>query len=417
MRAKAPLESVIRKMRKDIGVGSPSERLFRSRGTTAFTVSYRGNDSEQVAAVTNALASLFVEENLKVREEQASGTSNFLKTQLEEMRRELEETERRVGVFKSQHVGELPHQQEANLTSLTHLNTRLQMNRDQQIRVSARLSDLESLLSAELTEVVGGPNATAVRITELRQELRELREQYNDKYPDVIRVENEIASLVEQLNEYQSSSTEEQTAVLGNSRAAMIRRDISEARAELKTAQAEAELIQSDIATYQGRVDRAPLVEQQYQILIRDYETNNELYRSLLNRQKEADLAENMEHRQKGEQFRIIEPAISSEIPAAPNRPLLLVLALVLSLGLAAGLVVLLEQIDSSFNTIEDLRSSVSLPVLASIPPIVTEKDRRRNRIKFCFAVLSSIAGLVLVGRVAYFIAAGNYGLTSLLLR
>ena len=115
-----------------------------------------------------------------------------------------------------------------------------------------------------------------------------------------------------------------------------------------------------------------PRREQEYKELARDYETTRELYQSLLKRHEEAQIAESMEQRQKGEQFRIIEPAVASWQPIA-NRLRLVAMALVLALGVAAAAVVLAEQVDTSFHTVDELRAHVSLPLLGSIPRIVTD--------------------------------------------
>ena len=123
-----------------------------------------------------------------------------------------------------------------------------------------------------------------------------------------------------------------------------------------------------------------PRTEQEYQKLARDYETTQELYRSLLTRQAQAEVAENMEQRQKGEQFRVIEPALASEKPTAPDRPRLIGLGLVLALALAVAAVVVAEQLDTSFHSVDDLRNHARAPVLASIPQVLTAASLRARR-------------------------------------
>ena len=115
-----------------------------------------------------------------------------------------------------------------------------------------------------------------------------------------------------------------------------------------------------------------------------------------------------MEQRQKGEQFRILDPAMASEQPAAPKRPQLILLGLLLSLGLAAGSVLLAEQLDTSFHTLDDLRASTRVPVLVSIPHIAIEADARRRHRRFGIGATAAILVLALIAGSSYFIAKGN---------
>src|ERR1043166_395858 len=126
-------------MREDIklelkGVDVKGER----RATVAFTISYRGSDPRTVALVTNTLASFYIEENLKVRERQATGTAEFLRVQLDETKKRLDVQERQVSEFKRRHLGELPQQMEPNLATIERLHSQLRLNADNQTRAMER---------------------------------------------------------------------------------------------------------------------------------------------------------------------------------------------------------------------------------------------------------------------------------------
>jgi hypothetical protein len=124
-----------------------------------------------------------------------------------------------------------------------------------------------------------------------------------------------------------------------------------------------------------------------------------------------------MEQRQKGEQFKILDPAVPSNIPAAPNRIRLLVMSLVLSLGLAGGALMLAETLDTSFHSADELREFTIVPVLASVPRIVTEVDRRRRQWRFRLAAAGATLGLVLIAGVSYVVSHGNEQLVQMLSR
>jgi hypothetical protein len=185
--------------------------------------------------------------------------------------------------------------------------------------------------------------------------------------------------------------------------------------AELKILKGEDKRLRAGITTYQARVENVPRREQEFRELSRDYESTRALYESLLKRFEEAQLAESMEQRQKGEQFRVLDPAVPNPAPAAPNRVRWLVIALVGSLGLAVGAVVLAEQVDTSFHTVDDLRAFSAVPVLVSIPRIMTRADLRRRRWRMRLGAGAAVIGLVAVVGLAYFAANGNEHLVSLL--
>src|SRR3989454_11731103 len=145
LRKQATLEDAVERMRRDIRMEFKG-RDIRMESTVgapqvgpvaaiAFTLSFRGRDPDTVAKVTNTLASLFVQENLRLRERQAAGTAEFLRVQLEGTKRKLDQEERRLSEFKEQHLGELPEQTAVNQTTLIRLNAELRFNKESQTRI------------------------------------------------------------------------------------------------------------------------------------------------------------------------------------------------------------------------------------------------------------------------------------------
>ncbi len=420
LRKRISPELVIERMRSDIRLELRGvEQRGRGGATIAFTISYRGSDPQTVSLVTNTLASSYIEGNLKVRERQATGTAQFLKVQLEETKKRLDEQEHRVSEFKKRHMGGLPQQMEANLATLERLNAQLRLNSDNQTRTMERRDALtKRLAEADSFSSVGGPDATAARIARLNQELTQLRTLFSDKYPDVIRVKAEIAALERQLaGTKPDGSPEPEPSASADPAVLRLKQTLSEVEAEIKVLKGEEKGLRAAVATYQQRVENSPQREQEFQELSRDYETTKELYRSLLKRYEEAQIAESMEQRQKGEQFRILDPAIPSKEPAAPKHFQLILMGLMLSLGLAAGAVVLAEQLDTSFHSVDDLRGFTTMPVLVSIPRIVTEADGRRRRWRIRLAAVLAILSLTLIVGTSYFVARGNEQLVWILAR
>ena len=438
LRQRVAAEEVIERMRKDIKLElKGAETRGQREATVAFTISYQGSDPATVALVTNTLASFYIEENLKARERQATGTADFLKVQLGETKKRLDEQEQRVSEFKRRHIGELPQQMEANLGTLERLHTQLRLNADNQTRATERrqalsnqLAEAESLLATPaLAAPVGGSGrppsrseTIEARLAKSKEELAKLRTRFSDKYPDVVLLAAEISALERELADAESRDPKREEKALPQATpltpyVLRLKEALSEVEGETKVLKGEDKRLRDAIATYQGRIENVPKREQEFRELSRDYESTRELYQSLLKRSEEAQLAESMEQRQKGEQFRVLDPAVPKPKPAAPNRVQLFVIVLLGSLGLAAGAVVLAEKIDTSFHTIDDLRAFSPVPVLVSIPLIVTHTDRRRMRWHMRFGATAAFVGLVAIVGLAYFAANGNEQLVSLMVR
>ncbi len=425
-------EEVIARVRGDIKLELKSAKVTDQReATIAFALSYQGSDPGTVSAVTNTLAGFYIEENFKARERQAIGTAEFLKVQLEETRKRLDVQEQQVSTFKRRHLGELPQQMETNLATLAQLHAQLRMNADNQTRTSERrqmmssqLADAQSLVPPSYVGPTG-PVPEAVRLAQMKQDLARLRTQFSERYPDVVQLAAEVAALEHALAETKSSepkAEEKPGAPQPTPPAAplspyvlRLKEALSETQADIKVLKSEEGRLRNGIAAYQARVENVPRREQEYVELSRGYESTRELYQSLMKRYEEAQLAESMEQRQKGEQFRVIEPAIPTSQPAAPNRVRLLLMAVAVSLGLAVGVVVLAEHIDTSFHSIDDLRAFSAVPVLVSIPRIVTQAGLRRARWRMRLTTSGALLGLVMIVGMAYVVANGNERLVSLL--
>ena len=416
VRERAPIETVVEKMRRDIqlelkGVDQTTGRTV----TVAFNLSYRGRDPETVAGVTNTLASFYVEENSKIRERQAAGTAQFLKVQLDETKRRLDEQDRRLNDFRTRHVGELPQQMAVNLATLERLHAQLHLGSANQLRaMDRRATVLKELAEADPGSGVGVPDATSARLAKLKQELLDLRRRFTDKYPDVVRVKMEIAALEREMAEAKPDASPA-PAASADPAVLRLRAALREVGAEIEALKAEEQRLRRDIAAYQRRVENAPQREQEFKELSRDYDMTKDLYASLLKRYEDAQLAESMEQRQQGEQFRILDAALPARLPAAPNRLRLMLMGLMVSLGIAAAAVMLAEHVDTSFHTIDSLRAITKAPVLVSIPLIVSDADRRRKKWRQCLTAASVLVALALIVQASAYIARGNEQLVTML--
>ena len=413
-------EEIVEFMQKNIQVQLPGKAK-----EGYFTISYIGKDPKVVTLVTNKLASLFIEENLKLREQQAVGTSEFLSTEMNATKTKLEEQERLISEFKRKNLGELPEQREANLRVMDQLQMQSQRigdgikaAQDRKLLIQKQLQDYEMLsntasqsLAAQEEAAQATPSSTAsfptsaaaaksknpytVQLEQHRNYLSDLQAKYTEKHPDILVAKKKIADLEAKSAQFEASQAEAEkpekagppsvasasakptTAQKGVSvdprlspRFKELENQIISANMEIERLKKDEANVRNQIVLYRERIENTPSREQALAVLTRDYNNTRESYSSLLKKSQEAQQAENLERRQKGEQFKIIDPA---RIPEKPYRPdMAKILLIGLFLGFFGGVAVAFfrEQMDRSFRDAEDLQVTLGFKVLANIPRI-----------------------------------------------
>lgn len=349
-RRHATMEAVVEKMRRDIHV--ELARTDRGRPTTiGLKISYIGLDPKSSAAVPNALAQLYVDENTRMREGQTSEMARFLKTQLDDARAQVDIQEKRVDAFKQSRAGELPEQVSINMVALERLNQQLRQNADDQQKLRDRQQRASGITTSE---------SDVDPLQALKTKLADLQTRYTDQHPDVIRTKAQLADLQREL------------AAKPPTPRRAVHAPVTELDNELAALKRDEARIRTDIAENERRIQSAPTVEQQLEQVERDYSSAKESYTSILKRYEEAQLADSMERTKSAESFRILDPAVLPTFPAAPNRMRLLILAAFFAISAGIGTMILLEQLDTSFHSVGDLRQFTSVPVLASIPYVHT---------------------------------------------
>jgi len=447
LRRTRPMPDVVERMRKDIAIDvkEPPERRGRESTSMVFTLAYTTTDPVVSARVTNTLASLFTEENRRQREQQAVGTSEFLEAQLRELRTKLAAQEQKITAYKEQHLGELPEQKEVNLRTLERLqqqlslayeNNRRATERRQNISQSMNNLDLASAMAGSPGAALAGPTVTpaesaAARLSILRQEMAALQTTYSDRYPDVIQMREQIRIMEHRVAEEEkkvaaaqagktprgqvSRSSRDMQLAVQNPYVLSLMQQRDQADVEAKASTDEIKSLTGQIAVYQRRLEMTPKRDQELALITRDYETTRDMFRQLLAKRGEADIAAELEQRHKGEQFRVIEQARLPERPAGPNRVRLLIVGMVLALGAAGVAVVLAEQVDTSYRRAEEVRATAGVPVLSTIPRIVTEDDRLHTARQRRMALAVVAVGLLAVVGTSFMVAHNNQSLVTLL--
>ena len=391
------LEEKIANMRKRVQV-----KIERARhGAEAFSIQFTGSEPQKVMRITNTLASFFMDENLKVREAQAIGTSEFLYSELEKTRRRLEEHELKLSAFRSKYLGGLPDELESNLRTLDRLqqqladkNTELREAKNALALVASQIATVKqqqnigtrSSTQASQFAPPFGMTESEEQLFLAEQEYNELLSRYTDRHPDIQRIKKRIEKLTRAVEvERGLSANEEAKASVSKPRAtinpalmqlqaneALIKNDIEKIGYNIRD-------IEGKMKVYQRRVEDTPKRELQLQSLKRDYANIRDIYNSLLDRKLEAELSVNMEKKQKGEQFRIIDYARLPEKPISPNVEKFFFLAVFLGLGLAVGFIFLLEFFDPFIRRDEQLEDELDLTILATTPLLKDSVKERKE--------------------------------------
>ena len=381
------------------------------RRNDSFQISFDSGNPETAMKVVNRLASLFIEQNLQVREQQAIGTTNFINAEAERLRKELEEQESLVTHYKVNNRFELPDQLDANLRIVEQLRDELKGNMATAASMQERLGSLQKQLveaSAPMPSIskTGESeiklNLPANQKIQFRQkELDSLLIRYSEKHPDVMRLRAEIVAIEKELQ-----AEREKNKKVGSSKQPsenplkqIIEEQIDSLKSSIDAIQTSNGELRNAIAVHQKRIENIPMRGIELTKVTRTYDITLRKYQDLLAKGLESQLSENLEKKQKGEQFQLIDPANLPLAPVKPNRPFILFGGLVAGIigGLAAAF--LWDLLDRSFRNSDDLAGFIDLPILATIPAIVTRGailERRRSQGLLGISTL----GLLLVGLI-----------------
>jgi protein tyrosine kinase modulator len=425
-----PMEEIVQLMRKDVGIqlGVAQGNPRQANASPSFRISYTGSDPRTVMRVTERLATLYIEENLRDREAQAESANQFLEAQVEEARKYLIEHEKKLEAYRLRFSGELPSQVQANMQAIQ--NTQLQIqalaqsmsqDRDRRLMIDRLLVDAEP---AGPSSTVPGFSASdiprtklpvslpaAQRLKQAKTELRVLEQRLKPEHPDIVRMERTLAELEKEAEqealEPPLSPESQSSPVLPNPLEIQRQTRFREMRAERATLdqrivekEAEEQRLRDVVAGYQARLAATPKRETELMELTRDYDPLRGIYTSLLAKRENAKAASNLERRQIGEQFKVLDPARTPEKPFTPNRVQINSFGALAGLAAGMGLLLLVEYRDRSLRTEDEVVAALALPVLALIPLVTTTAEqqlKRRNWIVGLAIATSALVGVTLV--------------------
>jgi polysaccharide chain length determinant protein (PEP-CTERM system associated) len=370
--------------RKNIGIAPIHSAVARSGGLPGFFISYTAGDARTAQLVCGEITTLFMNENLRARQDAAQGTTDFLKQQLEDAKRKLDDNDAKLAAFQRQYIGKLPGQENTSINMLTSLNgqleastqalTRMEQDKDFNQTMLAQQLQIQNAANAagSTTSTYYAGQAEQAELQALIAQEAELSTHYTADYPDVIAIHRKIADLRKKIAAIPPPTTVTTATNTGPSRydspsVQQLRAQIRSSTLGIEATKLEQAKLQQAIRLYQERIESSPLVEEQYKDLTRDYDTSVKFYDGLLNQMNHSKMATDLEREQQGEQFRVMDEPNLPEGPTYPNRDLFAFGGGAVGLALGLMLAAFLEYRDTALRTEQDVWAFTHLPTLAVI--------------------------------------------------
>lgn len=362
--------------RKGIGIKPIQSDIARTGGLPGFFISFTANDPRTAQLVCGEITSLFVSESIHARETSAEGTTDFLKGQLDDAKSKLDEQAAKLAKFQQTYAGRLPGEEETNMNMMGTLNTQLDAATQALTRMEQDKSYEEALLTQQ--EALGSqspeqklaPQTQQAELQRLLNEESDLAARYTDDYPDVVAVRKKIQDLREQMAKAPAPS---KSPVLG----AASHNDspaVQQLRAQLRALdigitdkKREQQRIQGQLQMYQARISSSPEVQEEFKNITRDTQTAQQFYDDLLNKMNQSQMATDLERRQQGEQFSVMDEPNLPEEPTFPKRGVFVGGGLAGGIFLGLLLIGVLEYRDTALRSERDVWAFTKLPTLALI--------------------------------------------------
>ncbi|MEW6378730.1 MAG: XrtA system polysaccharide chain length determinant [bacterium] len=396
LKIKTPLEleMLIERMRESTSIEITGKNLYR--------ISYGGDNPKVVQNVVNTICNLFIEENLGATRGHAQDAFSFIEAQLSTYKKKLEESETAIRVFKEQNLGQLPGEEGDNLKKLEEYRNLLTETERELQEARLQKSLLEHQLAAEQPLILFFSSSSSDtqplenQLAQLKLQLSYLLNKYTEKYPEVISTKAQIEKIEQKIaeeakNKNKNKSRGEKKASEEHKRAdsttealnpmyQQMRQDLGNIEIKIDVLAARVQEYKEKTEEYEQRVQNIPKLEEELIQLQRGYDVNAGIYKTLLNKLEEARISRELELREKGSNFQIIDLAQLPLIPSKPKRPQLIVISMALGLLSALATIYLLQHFDSSPKNLDEARAYFDYPVLAGIPLIISEEDKKRKR-------------------------------------
>jgi len=373
---KATMDDRVEMTQKAIGI-KPIQSA-QSHGMPGFFITFKASDARTAQLVCTEITSLFVTANLTARQQSAEGTTDFLKQQLADSKRSLDEQDAKLAAFEEKNIDRLPGEN-SNQATMPALTSQLDAVTQSLARLQQNETFIQALISQQTHDLQTTESGNGISEDERRKELKalltekkELEAQYTPDYPDVVAVNRKITDLQAEIAH---APAEPAPAVPATNRAdppqlMQLKFQLKSVEQSIVSSKQEQARLQQELKTYEARIEASPVVEEEYKQVTRDHQTALEFYNTLLKKMNESSMATALEQRQQGEQFTVMDAANLPDSPSYPNRQLFA--AGGFAIGLMIGLLItaLLEYRDTSLRNERDIWAFTKLPTLATISHI-----------------------------------------------
>lgn len=373
-------------VRKDIEIRPVRSQITSSASLPGFRIIFKASDAHTAQLVCADITGMFLGENQHSRESASQGTTDFLREQLAEAKHSLDDQDAKRADFERQFMGRLPGEESPNVNMLTSLNTQLESANQELARMQQDRSLQETLLTQSVgsqaqaasssggggASSAGSPNVLQLELQSLLTEEASLTSHYTSDYPDVIAIRRKISDIRREIA--QTPAAPPPAAITSTAPSRFDSPAVQQMRAQLRATdfgiqekRREQGQVQSQIRTYQERIQSSPMIAAQYKQLNRDYQTVETHYDDLLAKLSTAKMATDLEKRAQGEQFRMMDEANLPDQPFSPKRGVFAAAGVAIGLAFGIGLAALLEYRNTAMRTERDIYAFTKLPTLGVI--------------------------------------------------
>jgi polysaccharide chain length determinant protein (PEP-CTERM system associated) len=415
------MESIIAMMRRDIDVQVNTSRRDITDG---FDIKFRYRDPKVTQAVTQELASKYVNVQTSTSVNSANAAKQFIDAQVAQTKEELDKIDQRRLDFMQQNLGSLPSEADSLLRQLTGLRESQKALIAEVGRLQDRRSTLATQLSlvkkqteqsiGDLAENMTDPKTTlgwaelVKRKADLQSELRQLQTQYKEGHPDVIAKKEQIDSVQKemdrQIDEWKERIADRTKKLqhMPDMQAGAIEAEMKNVDSEMKRQQKMLDDSEQQIGQITERINKVPGADVQLGAIEREYQTKKAAYDKLLETQQKISLGADAATQQQSEGIEVVDPANLPQKPVAPKRLMLAVMGVVAGLGLGLLLAAIFEiPLLLTIQSSEDARHYTGLPVLIAVPELLTPQEARaiprRRRLLLAAGVIATIVSIPLL--------------------
>jgi polysaccharide chain length determinant protein (PEP-CTERM system associated) len=364
--------------RKALHIEAIQSEIARSNGLPGFKIAFTANDPHTAQQVCAEITSQFTGVNLKARNAAASNTTDFLQEQINDAKRTLDDQDQKLAQFQQKYFGMLPGDQGSNENIMSGLNSRLDATTQTIQTLEQNRSVVEALLAQQVPTSASGvpaaqaPQAQQAELDRLLAQKADLESRYTADYPEVKDVNRQIRDLRADMDKAASAPPPVASAAPAVNRpdstnVITLRAQLRGIEVQIQSKQKEQDDLKREIQTYGSRIQSSPEVEAQYKELTRDSETASAFYNKLKSEMDQSQMTTDLEHRQEGETFTVLDAASLPTEPTFPKTTSFGVGGLGAGVVLGLLIVALLEYRDTALRTEREVWDFTHLPTLAVI--------------------------------------------------